>query len=485
MKLEAKDLISSALTVALSSDVALALSELALHGAALSASGEAPLALRADRAEAALGLRAGEGHGSGRIALRELALHRPGGPPEATGATAATGALQAALVELNDATYRWPAGRVDAARIEVEGLAAEHAPPGGAVLRAAALRIEQLGLAADSVRLELARIALPRGAALEGSRLSAPELCLEGGELVIDLPGPMVFAERAPRTRDDAASAVRPRNEGEQGVAEQRDDGPAPGGALRLLDHLAGRIHVDVAVDYTAPVIGRRHAVHQLRIPIADGALDYRALEQSLALLEGSVLDVELRGDRLILEKDIPLVPFDNTTLLSWPLTPEEVALARAGRVRLSRLLGPQVAPPPPDANPSSVELHALELRQIDLAAELGPGPAPLVIGRLGGIEIGLGDGPGAEGITVRGALRHPRADGDQATALELSAASIRGRLAGLQLGATLLSAGRVELGPIERAALAFDGLRPCRVIVPIARLDARDVTLQLAAGNG
>jgi hypothetical protein len=56
-------------------------------------------------------------------------------------------------------------------------------------------------------------------------------------------------------------------------------------------------------------------------------------------MLEDSLIDLELEVGRLVLERDIPLVPGPAKALLYWPLDQEAQALAKQQRIKLSTLM--------------------------------------------------------------------------------------------------------------------------------------------------
>src|SRR5688500_9212404 len=62
---------------------------------------------------------------------------------------------------------------------------------------------------------------------------------------------------------------------------------------LRFLDSLSGRIYTTLKVQLDLPVLGVRTLDQQLRVPIQEGSLDYRALEDSRDWLEGTFLDIK------------------------------------------------------------------------------------------------------------------------------------------------------------------------------------------------
>lgn len=106
-----------------------------------------------------------------------------------------------------------------------------------------------------------------------------------------------------------------------------------------LLDALQGEFNVDLEVDLTVPVIGRRRTTHRFRVPIDAGAIDYRELEKDLSTLENSILDFAVRSDgTLVLERGIPILPTRGwgKPILTWQLEPEDLALAKENRIRLA-----------------------------------------------------------------------------------------------------------------------------------------------------
>ncbi|NVB84003.1 MAG: hypothetical protein HOV81_36850, partial [Kofleriaceae bacterium] len=85
-------------------------------------------------------------------------------------------------------------------------------------------------------------------------------------------------------------------------------DGPQRQEKLRFLDSLSGRINTTMKVQLDLPVIGVRTLDQQLRIPIQEGSLDYRALDDSLDWLEGTFLDIKHENQRLKVQWKVPIV---------------------------------------------------------------------------------------------------------------------------------------------------------------------------------
>lgn len=142
------------------------------------------------------------------------------------------------------------------------------------------------------------------------------------------------------RARADAAHVV---------VREREPSPPAPPGRrpspidLAFLDGLEGHIRADVSTHVRLPLVPDWRALHRIRLDVREGRIEFERLEHGLSKLPDAILDFKLRDGRLCLDKDIPVVPFDRTTLLSWPLSDEELRHAHDGWVQLSRLLEPKV----------------------------------------------------------------------------------------------------------------------------------------------
>ncbi|HEY0191863.1 MAG TPA: hypothetical protein VGC42_12165 [Kofleriaceae bacterium] len=157
----------------------------------------------------------------------------------------------------------------------------------------------------DEGRFNIAvdRLEMPRGLRLvradRGVELVAPHVTLSEMKLAIKGPfGRSSAPAPAPSTPTPApAPAPAPT--------------PAPAGLrqsqLRFLDSLSGRLAVTVKVVLDLPVIGNRSLDQALNIPIKEGSLDYRALEDSLDWLEGAFLDIKHEAKRLLLVWKVPI----------------------------------------------------------------------------------------------------------------------------------------------------------------------------------
>ena len=307
---------------------------------------------------------------------------------------------------------------------------------GEGVVFAERVVLADVSLAHGAVRGTLDRIAgidVTIGWGHDGPRVEAKAIELASGAFEVafpDVPAPAPAEQpprRSPFTRDDV---------------------------LALLDGLAGVVNVDLVLDLTVPVIGRRNATHQFRIPIENGALDYRKLESDLSTLEDALLDFSVRDGALVLEMGIPLITSRGRgkPLLRWDLEGDDFALAEVRRIRLANVprftvVSEGEADP---QKPSRVALRQLETRGLDvrLQLQLAEPPARLPVYRIDELSV-AGD--------VFHAPDSPPHEG-----------RLQARVAGVELGAMVLPLGRLQLGVehfvlelADQIEIAFAGLRP------------------------
>ena len=140
-------------------------------------------------------------------------------------------------------------GRIDTLR-----WTAEAASIGGAWLRDAAGRVD----------MAVERIEMPSGLRLvraeRGVELVAPNVTLS--EMKLTVRGP--FGRQSETVPTPAPAPPSP------GLRQEK---------LRFLDSLQGRIATTVKVVLDLPVIGNRSLDQQLKVPVAEGSLDYRPLQ--------------------------------------------------------------------------------------------------------------------------------------------------------------------------------------------------------------
>ena len=237
---------------------------------------------------------------------------------------------------------------------------------------------------------------------------------------------------------------------------------------LPLLDTLCGHLHVDLKTDMRLPIIGNRKATHEFRIPIEDGVIPIRSLKDGISTLESLAIDFEIEPGRLILEKDLPLVPFDAKPLVHWTLDEQGDALAKAKRVRVATLLQPELPKSAKEAaakdreeKGSAMALRRIDADDIDVALSLARASVLEAAG--GRIHLGTAERAPVDTLHITGALSHVPSEPAPGE-LKIAAKSLLAALDGLRLGARTLSAAALRIGTIDPATIAFTGLRPTNI---------------------
>ncbi|MBX3261838.1 MAG: hypothetical protein KF782_19295 [Labilithrix sp.] len=384
-------------------------------------------------------------------------------------------------VEIGDVAVR---GRASLGGVELvvrggEGsLAAESVELG-----AFSLRIGALELASDVVRGERVRIAwgpdpfrlTAAGLHAPGLRVSVPGARIAAGGVALaafDVDGGSVAVGRA--------AVEGARVEVKMGGGAASEAAPAPPRAreplldLRLLDALEGRLDVDVEVDLTVPIIGRRQATHRLRVGIDQGTIDFLALERNLSRLEDAILDFAVRDGGLALERVNPLLPArgHGKPIVVWDLDAADLELAKNDRVRLSVLPNARVVgadDPKPEAPQAKSPISLRHLAFLGLDARLRLAPIELASGQLRLKHVG--------GLTLGGEVRYdpgePAPPGLVRGDLSELAASVH-RLA---LGASTLDVEAVQVDRVAPVEVAFADVTPTSLA-----LDLKGLVLQDAA---
>ena len=243
---------------------------------------------------------------------------------------------------------------------------------------------------------------------------------------------------------------------------------------LAALDGLDGKVDVDLTVDATLPVIGGRRATHHFRLPIDSGTLNFHRLEKSLSALEDAVLDFAVRGNDLVLERDIPLM---KKVLVSWPLDSRDMALAERQLVRVARLLDYRVeGKDDGDGGKSAVELRELSFDGLDVELALAGG-AGLDLPGGGRVELGEDGRPALDQLIIKGALRHTPGPAGR-TELDSSASMLNIGLGGLPVGGRAVSISAVTVGSLEKGSIRFVGLQPDGVDATLRDVEILSVRL-------
>lgn len=357
-------------------------------------------------------------------------------------------------------------------------------------VRSLALRLDDTDVRTDAARGS--QVAIGWGGA-DGFRLDAGTL--DAPALLVALPGLKVAASgvavgavalRGPEIAVGRASLDTTRVELDLSADPARGP-PAPNDApreplvdWRLLDGLTGKIDVDVAVDLKVPILGRRNATHELRVPIEKGTIDYRELERNLSALEDAILDFSVRENALVLERVNPLLPLrgHGKPIVAWTLEGDDLALAERDRVRLSVLPGVAVVATDeePSDEPSPVALQMLRLLNLRARLALDGAPADAIGGslrlaRVGSLEL---DGhvhydPGAAAPpgTLRGRAR------DLAACLYQLALDEE----------SILDVAELAIGAVSSVEIDFADVAPTAVRVEVTTVTTSGIAVKPRSG--
>jgi hypothetical protein len=246
---------------------------------------------------------------------------------------------------------------------------------------------------------------------------------------------------------------------------------------LRFLDSLSGRIYTTLKVQLDLPVLGVRTLDQQLRVPIQEGSLDFRALEDSLDWLEGTFLDIKLEDQRLKVQWKVPIFGTGHD-LITWALDGDAATLASFGRVPVRSLADfrlPSSNKPPTESEVSRRRgvLKALTLDKIEVALSL-LAPRHLEVGG-GTIMFGGEDQPGMVDLKVSGAIRDRGAG-----ALKGAIGSVDTTIKDLKIGPLVLSADRLHFDGVDQLEVEFDGFHPTAVTVVVHRVTASNLSIKI-----
>jgi hypothetical protein len=339
-----------------------------------------------------------------------------------------------------DCTFEGLEGRLGALR-----WAADSASIGAAWLRDLGGRYE---IVAD--RVELPRgVLLVRGAS---SRLELVSPHVSLSEARITIKGPFGRSSSAP-----AATPPSPTRRQER---------------LRFLDSLTGRIYATIKVQLDLPVLGVRTLDQQLRVPIQEGSLDFRALDEGLDWLEGAFLDIDADGDHLRVRWKVPIFGSSHE-LIKWTLDKDASTLAAFGRVPVRSLsdfmLGSGSKPTKPGDKRKI--LRSLSVEAIDVALSL---LAPRSLEAGGGlIAFGGDDQPGMVDLKVKGAI-HDRGAG----VVQGAIGSVDTTLKDVRIGPIELTADRLHFDGLDQLEVTFDGFSPTSITVVVHRVTATNLSV-------
>ncbi len=245
-----------------------------------------------------------------------------------------------------------------------------------------------------------------------------------------------------------------------------------------LFDTANGNLDVDATLSVTLPVIGKRVATHHFRFGIAGGIIDYRDFERGLADLEDAFIDLRVRGQKLVLERDIPLIPGLEKPIVTWDLDPGEVELASQKLVRIGTLLRYKVADLGGDkSKKSKVRLHRLDFDNIAVGLSLDETAI---------LKSGEGSLRGhVDELALAGCLHFDPDPEDPVlpTSLGMTAKGLGVVARNLVVAGHALSAGLL-VGSLESAQLEFDELRPKSLVATLKNISVSNLDFNLASSE-
>ena len=243
---------------------------------------------------------------------------------------------------------------------------------------------------------------------------------------------------------------------------------------LRFLDSLSGRLYASLKIQLDLPVLGLRSLDQQLRVPIQEGSLDFRALDEGLDWLEGAFLDIKSDDDRLKVQWKVPIFGGAHD-LITWKLDKDASALSAFGRAPVRSLADYTLGrgSKPAESEKKRNVLRALSVEQVDIALSL-LAPRNLEVGG-GLIAFGGDDAPGMVDMKVSGAV-HDRGPGS----LKGAIGSIDTTIKDLKMGAAELTADRLHFDGLDRLEVSFDGFSVTSVTVVAHRVTATNLSLKL-----
>ena len=366
-------------------------------------------------------------------------------------------------------------------RLELDDIGGDLA---GLTYRADALVLDKVDarprrrqISAESVHLTGARLSTSDGSMV----LTVPRIGFPSGFQVTsknELFAPHASLEDAQLEVHDL-SVLRSRRRRDAGDTPADQDRTQYEPDLRLFDALSGNLDVDLVVDLTLPWVGRRKATHYFRVPIKDGTIDFAKLEDDVHWLEGVLLTLDVIDDKLVLARDLPLVPYSGKALLQWKLDPTDIPLARHQRVHLRNLLRWEVPPRSKERSKPNVVLHAIALEKIGLNLST-TAPTFLELRNGSSLQIGDDDQPGMTDLHAEGSLRHTAGEPPASTTMRGSLGLLDITVKELKIGAMALSADRLHIGGIDHIEIGFEGFRPRWLTASLGRLAATNLRLHL-----
>ena len=370
----------------------------------------------------------------------------------------------------------------DQARVNWGGSGGGAGPAGGrgVLVGAAGGRLEGVSLSGHGLTIEIDLAELPEGLITSGRQLVIPQLVVPEARVAVD-----DLVALLGRNKTAADEAPAPEGPGETPEPPDPDQpaapapAPAPGFSYAFLDRISGRLDVDLTMEISVPVIGKREATHHFRVPVAEGGIiNYRELERDLAGVEDAFINLEVRGKSLVLERAIPLIPWLEKPLVVWDLDPDQLELAKKRLVHLRtiprlRLASPRSPSEPGRNEKSSVAVRRLHFHHLDVALALAPPPddQPDSIGRahLGELRVG-------------GQLEFEPQRRGAPTSLTVAASAAGAGPLELHPRGTQVSVESVEVGALVGGTIEMVGFRPRAADLVLKDVVLRNLRIALMA---
>jgi hypothetical protein len=327
----------------------------------------------------------------------------------------------------------------------------------------------QLGTADGAFKVRGERVELARGVQVSGTaenviEILAPQATFH--DVTVELPRLAELKEG--RAAEVATTAL-----------VKAVDAPLRQERLHVLDSLAGAISVTLKVVLDLPVFGTRTLDQKLKIPILDGTLDFRALDDSLNWLEGAFVDLGVKNDRLVLSWRVPVFGKSHE-IVSWQLDPIARTAAVFDRVPLRSFADFRVPQGAPDTRQKAKPKELVRSVTLsDLSIDLSmAAPRSVEIGQ-GTVRFGGDAEPGIVGLSFAGNLFHPPAAGGLTGKVALLDVTAKD----LALGPAILTVDRLHLGALDPIDVRFDGFTPTGLTAHVHRMTATNLSLRLSGG--
>lgn len=394
--------------------------------------------------------------------------------------TAGAATLGASAIELASST-QVIRGALSVGELEVNSRG------GHTTVRASSASASELVLSSERSTLALRGLELDGGFAVKGADIYMASATIAEVELEVAFPR----RERAAASEPEPEVAPEPPPE----PGERPDPTPLPGRIpipagidlrddivwhdadaifdLRDLDRLAGNIQVGLSLRAQLPVVGKYSLNRTFKIPIQDGALDFVDVERQLSTLEDAFIDFAVREGKLVLKRDIPLLPTKGKTLVSWPLSPVEQALAQNRVIRLRALPRVQIPRAKSGEKKAVVQEVKVDKPHVELTlnaqapgAVESPTPPAVTLNRL-------------DTLAVDGNLLFRAAEQIKEMEASVVVRDLSLVVRDLVVGSRRLAAAEIVIGELHVEFTEWDGFRPIKLVARGNNLAIRELTLR------